>query len=225
MEDPSSDAKLQHAMYQSPNQHVARTPRSATDQKSIFVGNLPSDCTEEELHNLFKDFGEIKGCNVIHKPIQGGAGFNIFGFIEYATAQMAECAADAEVDVRGKRIRVEPKEYSARRGTRLAAYGSTPGSEPSRRPIAWGPSIQSYQPAMPMPYGFAPFGPPTGYHSNLMGYMSPPQSAHRARRQSGVDYSSYTGAAPTWMGWAVPPGYGLLPLRRGDNEEANQYHR
>lgn len=225
MEDPAGEVKSQHTTYQSPNHYATRTPRSTTDQKSIFVGNLPPDCTEEELHDLFKEFGEIKGCNVIHKPIQGGAGFNIFGFVEYATPQMAECAADAEVDVRGKRIRVEPKEYSARRGTRLAAYGATPGSEPPRRPIAWRPSTHSYQPAMSMPYGFAPYGPPSAYHSNLMGYISPPQSAHRARRHSRIDYASYTGAVPTWMGWGVPPGYSVLPLARGDNEEETQYRR
>lgn len=48
-----------------------RTPRSSTDQKSIFVGNLPDDTNEAELLDIFARYGEIKGCNVIRKPITG----------------------------------------------------------------------------------------------------------------------------------------------------------
>lgn len=48
-----------------------RNPRSATDQKSIFVGNLPADTSEHELADHFKKYGEIKACNVIRKPILG----------------------------------------------------------------------------------------------------------------------------------------------------------
>lgn len=50
-----------------------RTPRSSTDQKSIFVGNLPEETTEDELREIFGAYGEIKGCNVIRKPITGNS--------------------------------------------------------------------------------------------------------------------------------------------------------
>lgn len=50
-----------------------RTPKSTTDQKSIFVGNLPEDTTESELVEIFASYGQIKGCNVIRKPIQGNS--------------------------------------------------------------------------------------------------------------------------------------------------------
>lgn len=48
-----------------------RTPRSSTDQKSVFVGNLPSQTTEQDLKDMFSHCGLIKAINVIHKPIQG----------------------------------------------------------------------------------------------------------------------------------------------------------
>lgn len=47
------------------------TPRSTTDQKSIYVGNLPESTTEAQLKEIFDVYGEIKGCNVIRKPISG----------------------------------------------------------------------------------------------------------------------------------------------------------
>lgn len=52
-------------------QEGLQTPRSSTDQKSIYVGNLPDGTTEAELTEIFQEYGEIKGCNVIRKPITG----------------------------------------------------------------------------------------------------------------------------------------------------------
>lgn len=200
-------------------QQGLRTPRSTTDQKSIFVGNLPDDTTEAELVKIFAGYGQIKGCNVIRKPITGmlqdnnvqctsanvspgGQGFNIFGFIEYDTDAEAEAAAEAEIDIHGARIRVEPKEYSARRHTRLQPYSQPPASEQYQpRGIAWGPSANIYQsPAAPMPYGFQPIyvqGPPGGFPHLPPGYSwtaTPPNSAPRRRAPPPEDF--YMDASP-----------------------------
>lgn len=47
------------------------TPRSSTDKKSIYIGNLPDGTTEAELMNIFGGFGQIKGVNIIRKPMGG----------------------------------------------------------------------------------------------------------------------------------------------------------
>lgn len=52
-------------------QEGLQTPRSSTDQKSIYVGNLPEGTTEAQLTEIFQEYGDIKGCNVIRKPITG----------------------------------------------------------------------------------------------------------------------------------------------------------
>ena len=42
-------------------------PRSAVDQKSIFVGNLPQEATRQEVEELFRDYGKIMQVNIIRK--------------------------------------------------------------------------------------------------------------------------------------------------------------
>lgn len=73
MEPPSHELRTRPHLIvsNSPVAQGLRTPRSTTDQKSIFVGNLPHDVTETELIEIFSTHGQIKGCNVIRKPITG----------------------------------------------------------------------------------------------------------------------------------------------------------
>lgn len=42
-------------------------PRSAIDQKSVYVGNLPEGTTRSELEHVFGEFGRIVQVNVIKK--------------------------------------------------------------------------------------------------------------------------------------------------------------
>ncbi|KAK5063133.1 hypothetical protein LTR84_005209 [Exophiala bonariae] len=90
------------------------TPRSAVDQKSIFVGNLPEGTTRSDLHDLFDEFGMIVQVNVIRK-VFGDDGVNNFGFVEFSTVQEAEHASHAERTFKNTKLRIEPKEYSVRR--------------------------------------------------------------------------------------------------------------
>jgi len=232
----------------SPIGQGVRTPRSTTDQKSIFVGNLPHDVTEGELLEIFSAFGHIKGCNVIRKPITGassshnchgreymltnragGHGYNVFGFIEYASVLEAERASQSEIDIRQQRIRVEPKEYSARRHTRLQPFGQPASAERPQRGIAWGPSSNAYQGPTAMPYGFQPiymqqpaFHPGYGYTTT-----TPPNSGQRRRAQTGDEYMY--GGSPHAAQQYIPighPAYAAMPpLRDGEQEDYSAAQR
>ena len=65
-------------MQRSPGQPGASFPspqmamRRATDVCSIFVGNLPPSADEEQLRQLFGQFGRINQVEVIRKPSVNG---------------------------------------------------------------------------------------------------------------------------------------------------------
>lgn len=46
------------------------TPRSAVDQKSIYVGNLPEETTRDELEEMFLEYGNIVQVNIIKKTFR-----------------------------------------------------------------------------------------------------------------------------------------------------------
>ncbi|NP_001080735.1 non-POU domain containing, octamer binding L homeolog [Xenopus laevis] len=81
--------------------------KTFTQRSRLFVGNLPSDVTEEEMRKLFEKFGKA-GEIFIHKD-KG------FGFIRLETRTLAEIAK-AELDnlpLRGKQLRVRFACHSA----------------------------------------------------------------------------------------------------------------
>ncbi|XP_069842427.1 non-POU domain-containing octamer-binding protein isoform X2 [Dendropsophus ebraccatus] len=81
--------------------------KTYTQRSRLFVGNLPSDVTEEELRKLFEKYGKA-GEIFIHKD-KG------FGFIRLETRTLAEIAK-AELDnlpLRGKQLRVRFACHSA----------------------------------------------------------------------------------------------------------------
>jgi RNA recognition motif-containing protein len=108
------------------------TPRSVTDTKSIFVGNLPESVTKEQLMSEFENFGTIVDANVIHKSYPGGT-FNVFGFVEFTTPIQANAAVAVEKYIGENKLRIEPKEYSARRASRFNHLPATPPIRPPRR--------------------------------------------------------------------------------------------
>jgi RNA recognition motif-containing protein len=56
----------------------------------IYVGNLPNQITDPQLHDLAAPFGKPQSANIA-RMLVGGASKG-FGFIEYATAEEAKAA-------------------------------------------------------------------------------------------------------------------------------------
>ncbi|MFZ5981601.1 MAG: RNA recognition motif domain-containing protein [Candidatus Zixiibacteriota bacterium] len=79
----------------------------------LYVGNLNYAVTNEELSELFNNYGEVKSVNIIE-----GKGF---GFIEMGTADDAEKAKEAlnGTDFKGRTMRIDearPHSNRDRRG-------------------------------------------------------------------------------------------------------------
>jgi polyadenylate-binding protein len=78
------------------------------DRRSVFVGNLPEEVTENEVAALFEQVGEILSVQVVRKEKPHGkvnlcnkitcrkltriAGIRAFGFVEFARPDMPEQA-------------------------------------------------------------------------------------------------------------------------------------
>lgn len=59
----------------------------------IYVGNLPRDATEEEVRELFAQFGEVTSVNIIKDKFSGES--KGFGFVEMPSSGEAETAMPA----------------------------------------------------------------------------------------------------------------------------------
>jgi len=59
--------------------------------KKMYVGNLPFSSTEDDLRDLFSQYGEVKSANIIYDRETGRS--RGFGFVE-----MAEESADSAME-------------------------------------------------------------------------------------------------------------------------------
>ena len=84
---------------------------------NIYVGNLPFTITEDELKNMFSEFGEIASANIINDRYSGQS--KGFGFVEMTSQEEAGKAINAlnNSDVQGRNIKVS--EARPRRDTPL----------------------------------------------------------------------------------------------------------
>ena len=57
---------------------------------NIYVGNLPYEITQEELHQEFEAFGEVKSVNIMTDRYSGRP--RGFGFVEMATVSAGQAA-------------------------------------------------------------------------------------------------------------------------------------
>jgi len=73
---------------------------------NIYVGNLSYSVTEEELTELFAEYGEVSTVNIINDKFSGQS--KGFGFIEMAKQSDAEEAIKAlnESSLKGRNIKV-----------------------------------------------------------------------------------------------------------------------
>jgi len=85
---------------------------------SIYVGNLSSEMTEEELKGVFQEFGEVTSVNIIKDKFTGQP--RGFGFVEMASvdATKAAIAGMSGKELKGKPLTVNearPKSATGKR--------------------------------------------------------------------------------------------------------------
>ncbi len=85
---------------------------------NIYVGNLPWSISDDELRDLFTEFGEVSSANVIMDKFSGRS--KGFGFVEMSNESDAESAIEAlnEKEIDGRNLRVnqaKPREDRPRR--------------------------------------------------------------------------------------------------------------
>jgi RNA recognition motif-containing protein len=88
---------------------------------NIYVGNLPYSITEDELKDVFTEFGEVSSVNIITDKFSGQS--KGFGFVEMASNSEADEAIKAlnESNLKGRNIRVnqaKPRGERSQRGPR-----------------------------------------------------------------------------------------------------------
>ncbi len=88
---------------------------------NIYVGNLPYNITEDELREVFAEFGEVSQASVITDKFSGQS--KGFGFVEMANNSEADEAIKAlnESSLKGRNIKVnqaKPREDRPQRRSR-----------------------------------------------------------------------------------------------------------
>lgn len=75
---------------------------------NLYVGNLPYTVSEDELRDIFSEFGEVSSVNIISDKFSGQS--KGFGFVEMPNQAEAEDAIKAlnESSVKGRNIKVNP---------------------------------------------------------------------------------------------------------------------
>jgi len=85
---------------------------------NIYVGNLPYSVTQDELRDIFAEFGEVSSANVIMDKFSGRS--KGFGFVEMPNAAEADEAIKAlnESALNGRNIKVNEARPRNDRGPR-----------------------------------------------------------------------------------------------------------
>jgi len=85
---------------------------------NIYVGNLPYSVTQDELRDVFAEFGEVSSANVIMDKFSGRS--KGFGFVEMPNAAEADEAIKAlnESALNGRNIKVNEARPRTDRGPR-----------------------------------------------------------------------------------------------------------
>jgi RNA recognition motif-containing protein len=84
--------------------------------KSLYVGNLPYEVTEDDLRELFAEFGPVEGVRVIE-----GKGFGFVDIPEENAAQAITAVNGREV--RGRAVRVDEARPKREGGSRDRDFG------------------------------------------------------------------------------------------------------
>ncbi len=89
---------------------------------NIYVGNLPYSITEDELRDVFAEFGEVSSANVIMDRFSGQS--KGFGFVEMPNNSEADEAIKAlnESSLKGRNIKVNQAKPRGERPQRRSRY-------------------------------------------------------------------------------------------------------
>lgn len=63
------------------------------NNKKLFVGNLPFSTTEDDLREIFAQYGELVNVSLLTDKFSGRS--KGFGFVEYTTEEAAQAAIEA----------------------------------------------------------------------------------------------------------------------------------
>lgn len=63
------------------------------NNKKLFVGNLPFSTTEDDLREIFSQYGELVSVSLLTDKFSGRS--KGFGFVEYTTEEAAQAAIEA----------------------------------------------------------------------------------------------------------------------------------
>jgi RNA recognition motif-containing protein len=90
------------------------------DPSKLYIGNLSYSMGEDDLRNVFSEYGEIEECKLITDYRTGRS--KGFAFVKFSSAEEASAAIEAlnEQDIEGRKIFVKvampPKPRDDRRG-------------------------------------------------------------------------------------------------------------
>lgn len=70
-----------------------QAPAMQADAKKLFVGSLPFRLTEEELQEVFSQFGQVAEVKIVIDKMTGRS--RGFGFVTMSTEEEAQAAVDA----------------------------------------------------------------------------------------------------------------------------------
>ncbi len=100
---------------------------------NIYVGNLSSETTEDELRQAFEAFGQVESVNLIKDRFTGES--RGFGFVEMPSKDEAQKAIDEMngTDLKGRTLNVNEARPKADRGGGRGGYGGGRGGGGKRR--------------------------------------------------------------------------------------------
>ena len=101
---------------------------------NIYVGNLNYNLKEEELAELFSQYGEVVSVKIVKDQETGKA--KGFGFVEMANDSEGTEAIEKldGVEVRGRNMKVNPAKPKAERAPRFDRQDRSSGNGYSQRP-------------------------------------------------------------------------------------------
>lgn len=166
------------------------------DKRSIFLGNLPAEIGEVDLHRGFEKYGAIAKIS-LHKneSVVDATQKHCFAFIEFKMDSSVRQAVDEmnQSNFKGKIIRVCPKDTEGAKLHRKKNPGSTPAASyqsPPQHSVPQQPATPlTHAPGYGSPYAY-PYGSP--YYS--AGYFADAQGQHYPASPYGYSpFYAYTG--------------------------------